>query len=87
MMIGHTPYDAEAVFEASSAGPGVLSGGFAEDALRGAGCFAVAGEISRLLGARQYKTVSGALGTFDARGYWAAAFPQIQPPRSSCIIT
>jgi len=35
-MIGDTPYDAEAVFEASSAGPGVLSGGFTEDALRGA---------------------------------------------------
>jgi len=50
VMIGDEPYDAEAVFEASSAGRGVLSGGFTEDAPRGAGCFAAVGEISRLLG-------------------------------------
>jgi hypothetical protein len=57
-MIGDTPYDAEAVFEASSAGPGVLSGGFTEDALRGAGC-AIAGEISRLLGSLEDTKPSG----------------------------
>ena len=59
VIIGDTPYDAEAVFEASSAGPGVLSGGFTEDALRGAGCFVIAGEISRLLGALEDTKPSG----------------------------
>ena len=49
VMIGDTPYDAEAASGAGTAAAGVLSGGFTEEALRGAGCFAVAGEISRLL--------------------------------------
>lgn len=48
-MIGDTPYDAEAASGAGAAAAGVLSGGFTEDALRGAGCLAIAGEISRLL--------------------------------------
>ena len=43
-------------------GPGVPSGGFTEDALRGAGCFAVAGEISRLLGALEDTKPSPARG-------------------------
>ena len=34
---------------AGAAAAGMLSGGFTEDALRRAGCFAVAGQISRLL--------------------------------------
>jgi len=59
VMIGDEPYDAEAVFEASSAGRGVLSGGFTEDALRGAGCFAIAGETARLLGALEDTKPSG----------------------------
>jgi phosphoglycolate phosphatase-like HAD superfamily hydrolase len=44
-MIGDTPYDAEAGTSAA----GVLTGGFSSEALRGAGCFAVAGEIAGLL--------------------------------------
>jgi phosphoglycolate phosphatase-like HAD superfamily hydrolase len=48
VMIGDTPYDAEAASGAGTAAAGVLSGGFTQEALRGAG-FAVAGEISRLL--------------------------------------
>ena len=51
VMIGDTPYDAEAASGAGTAAAGVLTGGFNADALRGAGCFAVAGEISRLLAA------------------------------------
>ena len=51
VMIGDTPYDAEAASGAGTAAAGVLTGGFSADALRGAGCFAVAGEISRLLAA------------------------------------
>jgi HAD superfamily hydrolase (TIGR01549 family) len=51
VMIGDTPYDAEAAAGAGAAAAGVLTGGFSIDALRGAGCFAVADEISRLLGA------------------------------------
>jgi phosphoglycolate phosphatase-like HAD superfamily hydrolase len=49
VMIGDTPYDAEAASGACTAAAGVLTGGFSADALRGAGCFAVAGEISGLL--------------------------------------
>jgi phosphoglycolate phosphatase-like HAD superfamily hydrolase len=51
VMIGDTPYDAEAASGAGVAAAGVLTGGFSSDALRGAGCFAVADEISGLLGA------------------------------------
>ena len=42
VMIGDTPYDAEAASGAGTAAAGVLSGGFTEEALRGAGCFAIA---------------------------------------------
>ena len=51
VMIGDTPFDAEAASGAGVAAAGVLTGGFSTDALRGAGCFAVADEISGLLGA------------------------------------
>ena len=59
VMIGDTPYDAEAASGADTAAAGVLSGGFTEEALRGAGCFAIAGEISRLLGALEDTKTSG----------------------------
>ena len=49
VIIGDTPYDAEAASEAGTAAAGVLTGGFSIDALREAGCFAIADEISRLL--------------------------------------
>jgi phosphoglycolate phosphatase-like HAD superfamily hydrolase len=51
VMIGDTPYDAEAASGAGAAAAGVLTGGFSTDALRDAGCFAVADEISLLLSA------------------------------------
>jgi phosphoglycolate phosphatase-like HAD superfamily hydrolase len=61
VMIRDTPYDAEAACGAGAAAAGMLSGGFTEDALRRAGCFAVAGQISRLLGALENtKPVPGA---------------------------
>jgi HAD superfamily hydrolase (TIGR01549 family) len=49
VMIGDTPYDAEAASGAGTAAAGVLTGGFSIDSLRGAGCFAIADEVSRLL--------------------------------------
>jgi HAD superfamily hydrolase (TIGR01549 family) len=49
VMIGDTPYDAEAASGASTAAAGVLTGGFSVEALFGAGCFAVAREITSLL--------------------------------------
>jgi hypothetical protein len=51
VMIGDTPYDAEAASGAGTAAAAVLTGGFTVEALRGAGCVAVADEISRLLAA------------------------------------
>jgi phosphoglycolate phosphatase-like HAD superfamily hydrolase len=48
-MVGDTPYDAEAAFGAGIAAAGVLTGGFSADALSGAGCFAVADDLRRLL--------------------------------------
>ena len=59
VMIGDTPYDAEAASGAGTAAAGVLSGGFTEEAPRGAGCFAIAGEISRLLGVLEDTKPSG----------------------------
>jgi phosphoglycolate phosphatase-like HAD superfamily hydrolase len=49
VMIGDTPYDAEAATEAGTFAAGVLSGGFSAESLRGAGCFAIADEVSGLL--------------------------------------
>jgi phosphoglycolate phosphatase-like HAD superfamily hydrolase len=49
VMVGDTPYDAEAASGAGTAAAGVLTGGFSADALSGAGCFAVADDLRRLL--------------------------------------
>jgi phosphoglycolate phosphatase-like HAD superfamily hydrolase len=49
LMIGDTPYDAEAACGAGTAAAGVLTGGFSVEALRGAGCCAIADEVSVLL--------------------------------------
>jgi phosphoglycolate phosphatase-like HAD superfamily hydrolase len=49
VMIGDTPYDAEAGREAGTAAAGLLTGGFAADALAEAGCFAVAEDLQSLL--------------------------------------
>jgi phosphoglycolate phosphatase-like HAD superfamily hydrolase len=77
VMVGDTPYDAEAASGAGTAAAGVLAGGFSADALRGAGCFAVAVEISSLLAALEdakpprtgagagRKTISGTYRTQD----------------------
>ena len=48
VMIGDTPYDAEAASEAGIAAAGLLTGGFAKQALLEAGCFAVADELQEL---------------------------------------
>jgi phosphoglycolate phosphatase-like HAD superfamily hydrolase len=49
VMIGDTPYDAEAGLEAGAKAAGVLTGGFTAEVLSQAGCFAVAGDIRALL--------------------------------------
>jgi phosphoglycolate phosphatase-like HAD superfamily hydrolase len=49
VMVGDTPYDAEAGLEAGTKAAGVLTGGFPESVLSGAGCFAVAPDLRSLL--------------------------------------
>jgi phosphoglycolate phosphatase-like HAD superfamily hydrolase len=49
VMVGDTPYDVEAGLEAGAKAAGVLTGGFSEDTLSQAGCFAVAGDVRSLL--------------------------------------
>lgn len=49
IMIGDTPYDAEAGLEAGTKAAGVLTGGFAPKVLLQAGCFAVARNLRELL--------------------------------------
>jgi phosphoglycolate phosphatase-like HAD superfamily hydrolase len=48
VMIGDTPYDAEAATGAGAAAAGVLTGGFSREALTEAGCFTVAEELREL---------------------------------------
>jgi HAD superfamily hydrolase (TIGR01549 family) len=60
VVIGDTPYDAEAASGAGTAAAGVLSGGFSAEALREAGCFAVADDVSRLLVALEESPSRGA---------------------------
>jgi phosphoglycolate phosphatase-like HAD superfamily hydrolase len=49
VMVGDTPYDAEAALEAGTKAAGVLTGGFSESVLVAAGCFAVAPDLRTLL--------------------------------------
>jgi HAD superfamily hydrolase (TIGR01509 family) len=49
VVIGDTPYDAEAARKAQMKSIGVLSGGFSEQALRDAGCIAVYRDVEDLL--------------------------------------
>jgi HAD superfamily hydrolase (TIGR01549 family) len=49
VMIGDTPYDAEAARGAGTAAAGLLTGGFAKEALTEAGCMVVAKELRELL--------------------------------------
>src|SRR5882672_693877 len=49
VMIGDTPYDAEAAYGAGTAAAGLLTGGFAKEALAEAGCLVVARDLRELL--------------------------------------
>lgn len=49
IMVADTPYDAEAGLEAGTKAAGVLTGGFSEDSLSGAGCLAVGRDVRALL--------------------------------------
>ena len=69
MVVGDTPYDAEAARQAGLASVGVLCGGFAEDVLRASGCVAVYRDPQHL--AEAYDTSPLALG-LSAAGQAAA---------------
>jgi phosphoglycolate phosphatase-like HAD superfamily hydrolase len=49
VMIGDTPYDAEAGLEAGTKAAGVLTGGFGFDVLSDAGCFTVTHNLAGLI--------------------------------------
>jgi len=49
VMVGDTPYDAEAGIEAGAKAAGVLTGGFSKQTLTQAGCLAVAPDVRSLL--------------------------------------
>jgi phosphoglycolate phosphatase-like HAD superfamily hydrolase len=49
VIVGDTPYDAEAGIEAGTKVAGVLTGGFTEKVLDEAGCFAVGHDLRALL--------------------------------------
>jgi phosphoglycolate phosphatase-like HAD superfamily hydrolase len=49
VVIGDTPYDAEAASGAGTASVGVLTGGFSKDTLLQAGCLSVAQEVRDLV--------------------------------------
>ncbi|MEA2836451.1 MAG: hypothetical protein QOD89_1001 [Bradyrhizobium sp.] len=61
VMIGDTPYDAEAARGAGTAAAGLLTGGFAKEALAEAGCFVVAHELRELLSCLQDASPRAAL--------------------------
>jgi phosphoglycolate phosphatase-like HAD superfamily hydrolase len=56
VVVGDTPYDAEAGLEAGAKAAGVLTGGFSEDTLKEAGSFSIACDLRGL----QPSLVSGA---------------------------
>ena len=66
VMIGDTPYDAEAALEAGTKAAGVLTGGFPESVLGEAGCFAVARDLRALLP----HLLSGAGGAASSQMDW-----------------
>ena len=61
VMIGDTPYDAEAARGAGTAAAGLLTGGFAKEALAEAGCLVVAKELRELLSCLQDASPRAAL--------------------------
>lgn len=63
VVIGDTPYDAEAGTEAGTSAAGVLTGGFDETTLRQAGCFAVADELQGLLSSFKQEAKQADAGT------------------------
>ena len=66
VVVGDTPYDAEAAAKAGMRTVGVLSGGFTEEALRGAGAVAVYRDVSDLLD--RYESSPLAAGRAGAAG-------------------
>lgn len=66
VMVGDTPYDAEAGLEAGTKAAGVLTGGFSESVLGEAGCFAVARDLRALLPS----LLSGVGGALSSQTDW-----------------
>ena len=60
MVVGDTPYDAEAAGKAGLCTIGLLCGGFPEDGLRQAGCIAIYKDPATLL--VQYASVPFGIG-------------------------
>ncbi|HEX8147172.1 MAG TPA: HAD family phosphatase [Pyrinomonadaceae bacterium] len=68
IVVGDTPYDVEAAAKAGMRTVGLLSGGFAEEALRGAGAVAIYGDVSDLLDRYDYSPLAkGRAGAAGAR--------------------
>ncbi|HET6669724.1 MAG TPA: hypothetical protein VFH15_05785, partial [Pyrinomonadaceae bacterium] len=65
VVIGDTPYDAEAAFRANLKMIGLLCGGWTEEELRGAGCVAIYRDAEDLL--LQYDTSDLGFGTNDLK--------------------
>jgi phosphoglycolate phosphatase-like HAD superfamily hydrolase len=59
VMVGDTPYDAEAATGAGAVAAGVLTGGFSFEALSEAGCFAVAESLRALLPSLEHGKAAG----------------------------
>jgi phosphoglycolate phosphatase-like HAD superfamily hydrolase len=59
VMVGDTPYDAEAATGAGAVAAGVLTGGFSFEALSEAGCFAVAESLLALLPSLEHGKAAG----------------------------
>jgi HAD superfamily hydrolase (TIGR01509 family) len=70
IVVGDTPYDVEAAAKAGMRTVGVLSGGFTEEALRGAGAVAVYRDVSDLLD--HYDESPLAKGRAEAAGGYLA---------------
>jgi phosphoglycolate phosphatase-like HAD superfamily hydrolase len=62
VMIGDTPYDAEAALGAGASAAGLLTGGFAREALAEAGCFVVARDLQDLLACLENGRLATAAG-------------------------
>jgi HAD superfamily hydrolase (TIGR01509 family) len=67
IMIGDTPYDAEAARSAGAAAAGLLTGGFAKEALLEAGCSIIVDDLGELLTCLETRCDEGSLNHSASR--------------------